>query len=523
MATRHMPAGSVVLQPACISEGLNLASATEYCECCKRRLDEEEMGDATCLVCGAVAFCEECGESPDPSTGGDEEAPSCWDVHKKNECRALNKFMMMSELETDALSEDAARAFSSTTPQLLRLLLRWTLRSGLLAYPGSHPQHLTGDEDGPSTTGGPAFGDPFLSQAWRGASPELLLTHESLREEADRSAVHRTASFIFSLASSEGTPYHDLSAIAEMLLLCRVNAHGILDPLTQRSIGVGLYPSAALAFNHSCCPNLDFLPGEDGRMRFVTTREVRPGEELTITYTDLLTSTRSERRQSLAEEYYFDCDCPRCGDTEYDALLLAGDNDPGIERVRFLHTKAEQAESPEAALHIFSQALDFASNSHRLHYKSADGVLLHAQITGDHRATLKAATFLLDFHTNFERDLDATAAAAAAMTATATAAADDDAAPPVPPTCAPSPPSPADITAATPWTLRPSLPTGKIGLLLAWARALVLLGKLKPVHRDQLKVVTDCLQPFEVHTAGFEDWLASGEREDISVHEIFAS
>ena len=59
-------------------------------------------------------------------------------------------------------------------------------------------------------------------------------------------------------------------------------------------------------------------------------RALKPGEELTIAYTDLL-QTLDERQQSLLERYNFVCGCVRCkdespspGDWFLDAIAAEG-------------------------------------------------------------------------------------------------------------------------------------------------------------------------------------------------------
>ena len=64
--------------------------------------------------------------------------------------------------------------------------------------------------------------------------------------------------------------------------------------------------------NHSCTPNCERVV-EGGRLEVVTVREVVRGEELTISYTDLLLPT-VRRRAILATSKHFHCECERCED-----------------------------------------------------------------------------------------------------------------------------------------------------------------------------------------------------------------
>ncbi|KAG5478478.1 hypothetical protein LSCM4_04711 [Leishmania orientalis] len=104
-----------------------------------------------------------------------------------------------------------------------------------------------------------------------------------------------------------------------------LNAHAINDyvlpPGGDSSTGVfdwilkgaGLY-SLLACFNHSCVPNAA-VSAVDGTHEIVlkTTRPVRGGEPLTITYIPLNAgaSTHAERQRQL-RNYFFTCHCARC-------------------------------------------------------------------------------------------------------------------------------------------------------------------------------------------------------------------
>ncbi|KAK9464346.1 hypothetical protein V1512DRAFT_278475 [Lipomyces arxii] len=91
------------------------------------------------------------------------------------------------------------------------------------------------------------------------------------------------------------------------------NAFGIWQiPLHLESecLGSSIYPSASY-FNHSCDPNV--LKTRTGRqMHFITTRPVKAGQELCISYGMLLNMPCSKRKEFLHEQWYFDCNCTRC-------------------------------------------------------------------------------------------------------------------------------------------------------------------------------------------------------------------
>lgn len=78
---------------------------------------------------------------------------------------------------------------------------------------------------------------------------------------------------------------------------------------TDGSKGVFLVGSR---LNHSCDANLvRTWVAEEGKEYFVTVREVKEGEELTMSYVNSYES-RAERRSKLMKDYDFDCHCPLC-------------------------------------------------------------------------------------------------------------------------------------------------------------------------------------------------------------------
>ena len=72
---------------------------------------------------------------------------------------------------------------------------------------------------------------------------------------------------------------------------------------------------AILAFYFSCVPNCRIIQHHETPYKSycMAAKRIMKGEELTITYTNLLMPTFM-RRQKLKENWYFDCACQRCGD-----------------------------------------------------------------------------------------------------------------------------------------------------------------------------------------------------------------
>ncbi|OWZ15687.1 Histone-lysine N-methyltransferase, partial [Phytophthora megakarya] len=87
------------------------------------------------------------------------------------------------------------------------------------------------------------------------------------------------------------------------------NAFSLANDLTNEEVGIGLFPEGAL-FNHDCDPNC--VVSFKGREMLVhVVKDVRKDEELTVSYVELLQSTK-KRRSELKGSYFFDCECTRC-------------------------------------------------------------------------------------------------------------------------------------------------------------------------------------------------------------------
>lgn len=74
----------------------------------------------------------------------------------------------------------------------------------------------------------------------------------------------------------------------------------------------GLYPMGALQ-NHCCVPNSRHHFDDQQRLHVSAALPIAAGEEITMSYTDLLWDT-STRRQFLRITKRFSCNCNRCSD-----------------------------------------------------------------------------------------------------------------------------------------------------------------------------------------------------------------
>ena len=127
VAASALAAGATVVRPSCVVSAM---SSLQHCDGCKRRLacGGQDDDDALCLACGSFALCESCREEEAEAEAGNEAGNEdgvggggCSLAEHQVECRAYNELAMHLE----ANEEEAVLA---TSPQLLRLLVRFALR-----------------------------------------------------------------------------------------------------------------------------------------------------------------------------------------------------------------------------------------------------------------------------------------------------------------------------------------------------------------------------------------------------------
>ena len=76
--------------------------------------------------------------------------------------------------------------------------------------------------------------------------------------------------------------------------------------------GRAMFPTFAF-MSHSCHYNARHVVQASGRMQVFAQKKIRAGEEITITYTGLLTY-QAAKQEKLANVWFFTCTCPRCSD-----------------------------------------------------------------------------------------------------------------------------------------------------------------------------------------------------------------
>ncbi|XP_011670741.1 histone-lysine N-methyltransferase SMYD3-like [Strongylocentrotus purpuratus] len=113
---------------------------------------------------------------------------------------------------------------------------------------------------------------------------------------------------LFSLKYYEDDVLPEPSTLLKMFGATICNYFSIMDN-DLIGIAVGIYLRASM-LNHSCDPNCAWV--SDGRkLRIRTIKDVKEGEECTITYVDIMDPTK-KRQADLKERYQFTCKCVKC-------------------------------------------------------------------------------------------------------------------------------------------------------------------------------------------------------------------
>lgn len=122
----------------------------------------------------------------------------------------------------------------------------------------------------------------------------------------------QVAGFLVAGIASSGThPIPTLAHVQKTLEHVQANAHPLcLNGMA--TVGVGLFPEAAMALNHSCQPNV--VPSFDVRsrtLRFNAIRAIPRGHAVENAYIELFQAT-ARRQEVLKDGFGFDCSCWRC-------------------------------------------------------------------------------------------------------------------------------------------------------------------------------------------------------------------
>lgn len=132
---------------------------------------------------------------------------------------------------------------------------------------------------------------------------------QHLSHASARLAAHSAASSPIASAPPEPDACSDRSEQLD----CLAAFFARHDPVVLHATGVALYATAT-KFNHSCQPNVRFLPNAHCVVAHVVAlAPIQTGYELRTSYLDVNAyASADERRSFLLQNYGFVCDCPLC-------------------------------------------------------------------------------------------------------------------------------------------------------------------------------------------------------------------
>ena len=147
---------------------------------------------------------------------------------------------------------------------------------------------------------------------WR----HLLLhrNHIEDRWRVQEEAVAREQQVIVGLLLEWAQLKHSGYTVEEVNMVSSLLAtHSVkYQPGGARGEGRAMFPTFAF-MSHSCDYNARHVVQPDGRMQVFAQKKISAGEEITITYTGLLTF-QAAKQEKLSNVWFFTCTCPRCSD-----------------------------------------------------------------------------------------------------------------------------------------------------------------------------------------------------------------
>ena len=130
-----------------------------------------------------------------------------------------------------------------------------------------------------------------------------------------------------------------------------INCNGFSLLQAEGAVKATAIYSLASRINHSCTPNC--VPSFDpsGAISVCTTRAVRQGESLCISYCDPWQDVHT-RRAVLVDKWFFSCDCPRCQHESNGQNVHSEEYTAALEHLscQIHHTSQEAAISLDAML-----------------------------------------------------------------------------------------------------------------------------------------------------------------------------
>lgn len=140
----------------------------------------------------------------------------------------------------------------------------------------------------------------------------------------------------------------------------RSHVRSVVDDVSQRRVGVAVFPSAAMV-NHSCRPNA-VVRFQGSCVHVVATERVARGAAVCISYGPLAARHRDGvlRRRLLQQQYYFQCHCVACRAE----LPSASQRSPRDARQQS-HAAASSASIPGVAVGTLQRRVRPRASKHR--------------------------------------------------------------------------------------------------------------------------------------------------------------
>jgi hypothetical protein len=162
-----------------------------------------------------------------------------------------------------------------------------------------------------------------------------LASHCLYSTAADKGLGRRRMEVLFSILARLPNNAHSISTIQEEV----GDVFTKVRKVEQKRVGLALFSSAS-ACNHDCRPNAavrwklaeayDIL-AHPVTIEIVTTRNIKGGEELCISYGPLAGKLSRDKRQAvLSKSYCFRCQCKECSSPEHQEHIPGADVDPEV-------------------------------------------------------------------------------------------------------------------------------------------------------------------------------------------------
>lgn len=294
VAARDIEPGEVLVQEDALTATVRLDSTLRsHCSTCLRRCP----APLPCPTCSLVVFCsEDCQRNGVQGFHGAE-------------CAALATLV---SLQLDPAAALALRVLSSTTLPAISTKVSTILKEGSGSRPLLNTErdyqtlyHLEGHATARTE-----------SQLQETAAVACVLTRilfescPSFSKDDVGQSIDITENDIMLVGGQLMRLILGLECNIHLTKEAEVGASG-LDKGRGREVGWSVYAALSL-INHSCVPNT--LSSSHGKVKFLYSINVIPkGAEITDSYGERYVShTRTERRTTLQQHYYFCCGCAAC-------------------------------------------------------------------------------------------------------------------------------------------------------------------------------------------------------------------